>query len=190
MRRMDVGLIRPVAGEVLHFSEDPSITEFVPHVAATARLPRAYVWAVDYDHAPSYWFPRNCPRALIWASPRTSPNDREEFLGASWRVHAIEYRWLEAMRSTVLYAYRFSAVDFAPMGAPEPHARVATTTLRPLGPPQRVGSLLDAHEAAGIELRLLANLWPYWKRVIASTVGFSGIRLRNAQPDPEIVTSP
>jgi hypothetical protein len=30
----------------LHFSEDPTITEFVPDVAATARLPEAYVWAL------------------------------------------------------------------------------------------------------------------------------------------------
>lgn len=181
---MNMGLIRPAAGEVLHFSEDPSITEFVPHVAATAQVPGAYVWAVDADHAPSYWFPRNCPRALIWATPRTTQSDRDMFLGTSWRVHAIEYRWLAAMQSTVLYAYRFSADDFAPFGAPEPHARVATRTLRPLGPPQSIGSLLEAHAAAGIELRLLTNLWPYWKRVIASTLGFSGIRLRNAQPEP------
>jgi hypothetical protein len=48
-----------------------------------------------------------------------------------------------------------------------------------------VGSLLEAHEAAGIELRLLADLWPYWKQVSTSTLGFSGIRLRNALPDAE-----
>ena len=184
MARMHVGLVRPAEGEVLHFSEDPSITEFVPHVAATARVPEAYVWAVDAEHAPSYWFPRNCPRALIWATPRTTQSDREIFLGTSSRVHAIEYRWLAAMQSTVLYAYRFSADDFAPFGTPEPHAHVAITTVRPLGPPQRVGSLLEVHAAAGVELRLLANLWPYFKRVINSTVGFSGIRLRNAEPEP------
>ena len=31
--------MRPDVGEVLHFSEDPSITAFVPHVAATAKEP-------------------------------------------------------------------------------------------------------------------------------------------------------
>src|SRR5262249_19845679 len=34
-------LTRPSAGEVLHFSEDPTITEFHPHVAATAQQPEA-----------------------------------------------------------------------------------------------------------------------------------------------------
>jgi hypothetical protein len=56
--------MRPAAGEVLHFSEDPSIARFVPHVAATAREPKPYVWAVDAEQAPSYWFPRQCPRAM------------------------------------------------------------------------------------------------------------------------------
>lgn len=37
----------------------------------------------------------------------------------------------------------------------------------------------DPH--AGIELRLVSSLWPWWDAVIASTVGFSGIRLRNAR---------
>ena len=44
--------MRPEPGEVLHFSEDPTITEFVPHVARTATDPVAYVWAVDEAHAP------------------------------------------------------------------------------------------------------------------------------------------
>jgi hypothetical protein len=181
---MTIGLVRPAPGEVLHFSEDPSIELFVPHVAATAQQTEAYVWAVDYDRAPDYWFPRACPRALIWAAPQTTTTDRDRFLGASQRVHAIEYAWLSAMHTTVLYAYRLPAADFAPFGTPEPHAQVATVPVRPLGPAEPVGSLLAAHDAAGIELRVLPNLWPYWKRVIASTVGFSGIRLRNARPQP------
>ena len=44
----------PAPGELLHFSEDPTITRFEPHVAATAQRPEAYVWAVDAGNAPSY----------------------------------------------------------------------------------------------------------------------------------------
>lgn len=36
--------MRPEPGQVLHFSEDPLITRFVPHVAATAQQPGADVW--------------------------------------------------------------------------------------------------------------------------------------------------
>ena len=35
---------------------------------------------------------------------------------------------------------------------------------------------------AWIELRVLLNLWPLWNAVVASTVEFSGMRLRNALP--------
>jgi hypothetical protein len=165
---------------VLHFSEDPTIMHFVPHVAATARQAEAYVWAVDFDRAPDYWFPRQCPRVLTWASETTTDVDRDRFLGTSARVHAIEYAWVERMQSTVLYAYRFDKAAFAPFGTPVPYAHVATVPVRPLGPPERVGDLLEAHAAARIELRVFASLRPYWERVVESTLGYSGIRLGNA----------
>lgn len=179
--------MRPEPGQVLHFSEDPTIELFVPHVAATSAQPEPYVWAVDRDHAPSYWFPRQCPRAMAWVRPETSDVDRERIIGAGCgtRVNAIEFGWLEAMRTTRLYAYRFPADKFHGIGDEgRPHARVATEPVAPLGPPEPVGDLVECHARAGIQLRLLDNLWPFFDEVRASTVGFSGIRLRNARPRP------
>ncbi|WP_367128186.1 DUF6886 family protein [Saccharothrix sp. HUAS TT1] len=173
--------MRPAPGEVLHFSEDPTITRFEPHVAATARQPGAYVWAVDHDRAPDYWFPRQCPRAPAWVEPTTSSEDRA-WLGAD-RVHAIEFGWLPRLRTARLHAYRFDADAFEPFGD-SPHAHVATRPVDPLGAPSPVGDLPALHEEAGIELRLTTNLWPFWHRVTTSTLGFSGIRLRNARPEP------
>jgi hypothetical protein len=177
--------MRPEPGEVLHFSEDPAITRFEPHVAVTAQVPGAYVWAVDHARAPDYWFPRLCPRAMVWREPGTSEGDRLRLLGpAATRVHVVEYGWLTAMRTVELYAYRFAADGFAPICEP-PHAHVATVPVLPLGPPRRVGDLFELHEQAGIELRAVANLWPYWDAVVGSTVGYSGIRLRHAKPRPD-----
>jgi hypothetical protein len=129
--------MRPVPGELLHFSEDPTITRFAPHVAATAADPDPYVWAVDAEQSPSYWFPRQCPRAMAWIGPRTTVEDRERVLGPGGgeRVHAIEYGWLEAMRTVRLYAYRLPAAPFRPIGKPRPHAMVAESDVVPLGPP-------------------------------------------------------
>ncbi|WP_238012390.1 hypothetical protein KZZ52_21645 [Dactylosporangium sp. AC04546] len=176
----------PEPGEVLHFSEDPTITRFAPHVAATAEQPEAYVWAVDTARAPDYWFPRECPRGLAWTGPATTAGDRDRIIGAGCgdRVHVIEYGWLEAMRAVRLYAYRLPAAAFAPFPGPNPHAHVATEPVTPLGPPEPVGDLFTCHAAAGIQLRVLPNLWPWWDMVVASTVEFSGIRLRNALPRP------
>jgi hypothetical protein len=44
---------------------------------------------------------------------------------------------------------------------------------------------LARHAAAGIELRVVPSIWPFWRRVTASTVEFSASRLRNAADHPE-----
>jgi hypothetical protein len=176
----------PAPGELLHFSEDPTIARFAPHVAATAQQPEAYVWANAADRAPSYWFPRDCPRGTAWIGPGTTDDDRERILGTGSgdRVHAVEYAWLERIRTTQLYAYRFAADDFRPFPSDSatPHAHVATETVVPLGPAEPVGDLLALHEAAHIQLRVLADLRPFWDAVTGSTLEFSGIRLANARP--------
>jgi hypothetical protein len=121
---------------------------------------------------------------MAWALASTTDADRARILGPGGgdRVHAIEYGWLEAMRSTRLFAYRFDASAFRPFGSPAPHAVVATTEVEPLGPPEPIGDLLELHEEAGIQLRVLPNLWPFVDAAAASSLGFSGIRLRNARP--------
>jgi hypothetical protein len=160
----------PDPGQVMHFSEDPTLTVFRPHVAPTAREPEAYVWAVDAQNAPSYWFPRDCPRVCTWPAPGAPGH----------RVHAIEYGWLDRLRTVRLFAYRFAGEAFQPIGTPYPHARVSTEVVRPLGPPEEVGDLLAVHEAAGVELRLMSDLPAYMADVVGSGLRFSGIRLRNA----------
>ncbi|MFF0269106.1 DUF6886 family protein [Kribbella sp. NPDC004536] len=172
--------MRPAAGEVLHFSEDPTITTFEPYVARTNGKVTPYVWAVGHDRAPDYWFPRECPRAMAWVGPGTTADDRERIIGSGSgsRVHAVEYGWLDAMRSVSLYAYRLPAQPFAEHDA----AFVATSVVRPLGPPERVGDLFALHDEAGIQLRVLPRLHDFWAAAVASTLEWSGIRLRNARP--------
>src|SRR5262245_54004126 len=168
--------MRPEPGQVLHFSEDHTITRFVPRVVASAP---AYVWAVDAARAPDYWFPRDCPRAMAWVLPTTSTGDRERILGPGGgeRVHAIEYDWVQRFLHSRLFAYRLPSAPFRPIGGPSSHAVVATEAVDPLGPPEPVGDLLRLHQDAGIQLRVLNDLWRFWKAVTTSTLGWSGIRL-------------
>jgi hypothetical protein len=98
-------------------------------------------------------------------------------------VHAVEYGWLDRLRTTPVFAYRLPSATFRPIGRP-PNAHVSTAPVEPLGPPEPVGDLVALHAQAGIQLRVLANLWPFWDAVITSTVGFSAIRLGNARPRP------
>ncbi|WNV91291.1 DUF6886 family protein [Umezawaea sp. Da 62-37] len=174
--------MRPGPGQVLHFSEDPTITRFTPHVAPTARQRTPYVWAVDGPRCPDYWFPRDCPRAMAWTTPTTTTDDATRLLGpGEVRLHAVEHHWLEVLRTARLYAYRLPASAFTLFGD-DAHAHVATEPVEPLGPVEPVGDLLALHEEAGIQLRLLTTLWPLWDAITTSTLGFSGIRLGNARP--------
>ncbi|HLH99983.1 MAG TPA: hypothetical protein VKV06_04305 [Acidimicrobiales bacterium] len=168
-----------------HFSEDPSIGHFEPHRPATNPTSPPLVWAVDTRHAPMYWFPRNCPRGCIWPVSTTTSEDRERFFGPGGgadRVHVLEGRWLEQMRRCRLWAYRLPKATFRP----DAGAGGYWVSDRPVDPepPVAVGDLLDLHVAAGIEVRVVPSLAPWWRAVVASTVEFSGIRLANAVPRP------
>jgi hypothetical protein len=123
---------------------------------------------------------------MAWVTSSTSDEDRDRVLGPGGgeRVHAIEYAWLDTLRTVRLFAYRLPAAPFAPFGEPVPHAHVAVEPVEPLGPAEPVGDLLRLHEEAGIQLRVLPNLWPFWDAVTTSSLGFSGIRLRNGRPHP------
>ncbi len=171
--RTPSGRTLPRTGELLHFSEDPAIERFEPHVAATARQPEAFVWAVDELNSPCYWFPRQCPRVCFWGDP----DSRE---GTSVRVHAIEPEWLEAMSTSVLYAYSFAVADFEPIGE-RPHAFVATHEVTPLRDPEPVGDLTAAHREHGIELRVVEDLHAFLGAGRARGLDFSAIRMRNSR---------
>ena len=162
-----------------HVSEDDSIEVFTPHVSATAETAEPLVWAVDSRHLPLYWFPRDCPRATFWADKHTAPADAL-LLHGSQRVHAIEGAWLERVRAARVLAYRLPETSFQPY--PEAGGYwVSSETVVPLELVE-LGDLLSRHAEAQIELRIVPNLWPLWNAVVASTLEYSGMRLRNARP--------
>jgi hypothetical protein len=152
-----------------HVSEDATIERFVPL--------EELVWAIDTRHLPLYWFPRDCPRATFWATSETSDDDVERWLDGdrTRRVHVIESAWLEQMRTTRVVAYRLPESGFEP----EDRFWVTRETVEPLELVE-LGDLLTRHAEARIELRVAPALYPLWDSVVASTLDFSGIRLRNA----------
>jgi hypothetical protein len=168
--------------KLYHFSEDPAIEVFHPHIAKTSPIRHeAYVWAIDEWHSPMYYLPRDCPRACFWAGERTTAVDRDKWLhGLEPRfVMAVEAGWLERIRGTVLYRYEMPSESFTPKLDDSGHY-ICRATVRPLGvEPMR--DLLGAIVAEGVEIRVVNCLGPMWRRVHQeSTLHFSGTRLRNA----------
>ncbi len=150
-------------------------------MSATAAEHEPLVWALDTRHLPLYWFPRDCPRGAFWANEASDPADVERLLAGADRVHIVEEGWIERMRDERLWAYRLPESPF------EQHDVggywVSRTTVEPLEV-LPLGDLVALHQAAEIELRPLPNLWPTWNEIVASTLEFSGVRLRYALPPP------
>jgi hypothetical protein len=174
---------------LFHFSEDPNIQTFVPRSPEKRPEVKPMVWAVDEERAWTYLFPRDCPRILLWPTQDTTEADLERWFGGNprARIACMEWRWLPAMHSTVLYRYEFDPAPFRPL-ADDPWMLVCLEEVRPV----RVapaGDLVDALVAEDVEMRLMPSLAPLfgaWEH----SFHFSGIRLRNAVGWPETAPSP
>jgi hypothetical protein len=169
---------------LLHYSEDPGIAAFEPHVPRSNPGVPAGVWTIDPQRAPLYWFPRDCPRVAVWA------NDAEQqkrlsilFTTAATRVQAAPTSWIDAIRSCRLYEYRFDPTPFAPWPEAEgqwiAHQRVVASSVEP------AGDLLDRQHAVGVDVRLVDDLAPLRAAVLAAGLPFSIVRYLPAhEPRP------
>lgn len=140
------------------------------------------VWAIDRQHLHNYLLPRDCPRITFYALPESNPKDVERLLSyssASYIV-AIEVVWLPEVRSRQLYCYELPGASFALIDAGagyyisrEPVIPRAVTA---------IDDLLSELLRHDVELRIMPSLWPLYDAVVVSTLQFSIIRMRNAQP--------
>lgn len=166
-----------------HFSEDPTIDRFVPHIPPTNPSHEPAVWAIDVEHTPLYWFPRDCPRVTAWTrNPTERAVFEATFATAARRVHAIESGWLARVRAVQLFRYDLPGDAFMPWETASGQW-IATTVVRPLAVVP-MGDLLAVHAAADIELGVEPSLWPVHDLAISECWNFSIVRMANAQPRP------
>lgn len=163
---------------LFHISEEPGIELFEPRPSNYAAEP--VVWAISADRLHNYLVPRDCPRVTYYAGRETSAADVERFLGSTTAVVAIESGWFERLRSCRLYCYHFPEETFECIdecagyfvsGVPVVPARMEVID-------DPIAELLKR----GIEVRFVPDLWPLRDAVVASTLQFSIIRMRNALP--------
>jgi Family of unknown function (DUF6886) len=165
-------------GVLFHFSEDPAIELFVPHVPVSNPTQSPSVWAIDAERQPAYWFPRQCPRVVVWAQVGGESEFRETFDTAGLRLHGIEDRWRERLAATRLYRYELPAGTFRPWEA----ARGQWVSHEPVRPARvaDVGDLVALHAAHDIELRYLPSIEALARLAVSDRWEFSLIRMANA----------
>jgi hypothetical protein len=138
------------------------------------------VWAIAESHLANYLFPRDCPRICFRAGPDTTAADRERFLGGGAVTVAFEAVWLDRVRQTHLAVYEMPAAAFTE-ALPDAGYWISRSPVEPLGMTV-VEDALASLLAQGVEVRLLQDFWPLCDAVAGSSLQFSIIRKRNAQP--------
>ena len=138
------------------------------------------VWAIDGERLRNYLMPRECPRVTYYAGPATTAADKVHFLGSSAAVVAIEDAWYERLRSCRLYSYHLAPDTFECIdecaGYFVSGVVVAPACVEVISDP------VNELRRRGVELRVLPNLWPLRDAIVASSLQFSIIRMRNALP--------
>ena len=165
--------------DLFHFSHDPSIERFTPHVPATNPTQPASVWAIDAERAPLHWFPRDCQRVAVWLRDDAERHlFSQAFCTAAPRVHAIELGRLRVLASAVLYRYRFDSSPFRPWS----EASGQWISDRAVEPSEveRLDDLIGCHVTAGIELRAVPDLWPIRDLAVSGPWDFSVVRFQLA----------
>ncbi|MDQ0060036.1 DUF6886 family protein [Paenibacillus harenae] len=163
-----------------HFSEEPDIKVFEPRMINGQIDELAKVWTIDEYHAAHYYLPRDCPRICIWPKEDTTELDLDKFFGMSKtkRIITIESGWYERVRKGTIYRYGFDPDAFE-LYEPNAGYYITTRTVKPLFA-ERIDDLITAILHEGIELRVTPSLIPLKEHVLASSVNFSMIRMRNA----------
>lgn len=175
---------------LFHFSDDHGIAVFEPRaVAVPAKRPVGrewlngpLVWAIDEWHQAMYFFPRDCPRILLWPTDATTAEDRDRWWGerASRMIAYVEAAWMDRVRTARLYRYTLPPDAFEDLG--DAGMWVAREAVRPLNV-EAVGPLEVALSAQNVELHGIPSLAPL-RALWDTTLHVSGIRLRNARDWP------
>jgi hypothetical protein len=155
-----------------HFSENPSIERFVPHLAPTSSSDEALVWAIDADNSYLYYFPRDCPRVIFTKSSRTSAQDAKRFFlhTTAKTIAAIESHWLDRLRDTTIYRYTLPSDGFELRDGPAGYW-VSTDEVLPRDV-EPIPDLMNALVEEGVELRIMASLSDLLDAVVASSLAF------------------
>jgi hypothetical protein len=139
------------------------------------------VWAIADAFLVNYLLPRDCPRICMRVKETTSEQDRQRYVGptAATAVIVIEEDWYERAAQTVLWLYEMPSTTFRCVDENAGYYLSEEAVVPQSATPVRAP--LDFLTERGAELKVVLRLRPLAADVIASTLAYSIIRLRNAR---------
>ena len=169
-----------------HVSEEANIDAFVPRVHATWPDLGPHVWAIEEALLMNYLLPRECPRVTYYAVDTTSQSDIDAHLGGNPKAHhvVIEAVWLKRVQDARLCLYQLPHPPFQVFDRGAGYW-ISNEICKPIDRIM-ITSATKEIVARGSELTSLQSLWPLFDEIAASSLQFSMIRMRNAQPRGDI----
>jgi hypothetical protein len=169
---------------IFHVSARPDIERFEPRPHASWPDLSARVWAVEERMLHTFLVPRDCPRITWYALPTSTDEDVERYLGGDRLRHVVrvEDAWMDRIADATLYLYDLPPAPFTSF---DPGAGYWTSEVAVA--PRAVREVPDLPAALTqrrVDFAALPNLWALHDAVAASTLQFSMVRMRFAQPRP------
>ena len=167
---------------LFHVSEIGGIARFEPRTVPSfdAGVTGDAVWAIDEAHLPNYLLPRDCPRVTYAVGSHTTQDDVARWFAdtEARRIIIIEQAWFARTADAVLHVYELPVRAFeladGSAGYFVSREAVVPVAVREIRDP------LAEIAARGCEVRCVPDLWPIRDGVVASTLDYSIIRMRNA----------
>ncbi|MCR8644373.1 hypothetical protein NV379_17100 [Paenibacillus sp. N1-5-1-14] len=166
---------------LFHFSEESNIEVFHPRVKSNRQDMPPVVWAIDEEHAYTFYFPRQCPRIVVTRGEGISTEDEERFFGLSKadKIITVETGWYNRIASGTIYRYTLPRESFqvfdATAGYHISEASIVPIAMTPMT--NLIDQLIELH----VEVRFTPNLHPLYDAIVGSSFKHFGIhRFENA----------
>jgi hypothetical protein len=168
--------------KIYHVSEEAGIEIFHPRPSAQfyKDIKGDVVFAINDKMLHNYLLPRECPRVTFYAKPDSAGSDIEKFIGISEHkfIIAVEDRWSEKIKQTVLYLYELPNESFIKLDEGAGYY-VSYRSVKPVSK-ESVSDIPAELAKRNAELRFMPSIKAFADEISKSSLQFSIIRLRNA----------
>ncbi len=172
---------------LFHVSEESNIKVFEPRIPLRVDIDntKGLVWAINEECLPNFLTPRNCPRVTYYSTDKSSKEDKQRYFPSksSQHVVAIEHKWFETMKNTVLYLYEF---DISKFYLQDEISGYYVSEVRQV-PINKIimTNLFNELSIRNVEIRIVDNLWDLSDEIKQTSLNWSMCRMAYAQKRQE-----